>query len=115
MGPGSGQNQIATTDTSSLQTYTPSTVGVEELKNQTLDFLVFPNPTNTMLHIFIQPIYSNDFTVELYDMMGRKIISRNNVHPAITESLDVSQVAAGNYVLKIFNSQFSSTKKIKFI
>ena len=112
MGPGSGQNQIATTDTSSLQTYTPSTVGVEELKNQTLDFLVFPNPTNTMLHIFIQPIYSNDFTVELYDMMGRKIISRNNVHPAITESLDVSQVAAGNYVLKIFNSQFSSTKKI---
>jgi hypothetical protein len=65
-----------------------------------------------MLHIFIQPIYANDFTIELYDMMGRKITSRSNVHPTITESLDVRQVAAGNYVLKIFNSQFSSTKKI---
>jgi hypothetical protein len=109
-GPNSGHQTVASTDT--VQTYTPSTTGVEELKNQTLDFLVFPNPTNTMLHIFIQPIYSNDFTVELYDIMGRKIISRNNVHPTITESLDVSQVAAGNYVLKIFNSQFTSTKKI---
>ncbi len=107
-GPASGQNTI----TETVTTYTPPTVGVDELKNQTLDFLVFPNPTNTMLHIFIQPIYSNDFTIELYDMMGRKIISRTNVHPTITESLDVSQVAAGNYVLKIFNTQFSSTKKI---
>ena len=107
-GPNSGHQTI----TETVTTYTPSTVGVDELKNQTLDFLVFPNPTNTMVHIFIQPIYANDFTVELYDMMGRKIISKNNVHPTITESLDVSQVANGNYILKVFNSDFNTQQKV---
>jgi YHYH protein/Secretion system C-terminal sorting domain len=108
-GPNSGQNTI----TETVTTYTPTSMGVEELKNQTLDFYTFPNPTNTMLHIFIQPIYSNDFTVELYDMMGRKMLSKNNVHPTITESLDVHGFAAGNYILKIYNSEFSTSKKVE--
>ncbi|MFM2048702.1 MAG: hypothetical protein RI955_1250, partial [Bacteroidota bacterium] len=107
-----GMNSGHATITETVTTYIPDSTSAgltdADLK---LDFMIMPNPASTILHIFIQPIYANDFTIDVYDLQGRKMISKNNVHPTIIESLDVSQLVAGEYIVKVYNNRIKNEQK----
>jgi hypothetical protein len=108
-----GMNSGHATISETVTTYVPDSTAAgltdADLK---LDFMIMPNPASTMLHVFIQPIYANDFTIDVYDIQGRKVLSRNNVHPTIIESLDVSQLVAGEYIVKVYNNRIKNEQKI---
>ncbi len=112
-GPGNpgGHNTISETVT----TYTPPVLNEVQLVNQKLDFLVYPSPTNEFLHVFIQPIFANDFTLELYDLSGQLRAVKTNVHPTIVESMDIRALAPGTYVLKAYNADFSTQQKVVIV
>ncbi|MEY4877130.1 MAG: hypothetical protein RL708_2279, partial [Bacteroidota bacterium] len=40
------------------------------------------------------------------------MISKHNVHPTIIESLDVSQLVAGEYIVKVYNAKIKNEQKI---
>ena len=61
-------------------------------------FEVYPNPASTLLTIAPQA-GSEDFKVELFDMIGNKVKEAMSVASA-KMNLDISNLAKGMYVLK---------------
>lgn len=81
-----------------------ATVGVSDLQPQTSDLRVYPNPAND--RVFVDGAVEG---VELYDMMGRRqMTSRNN-------SLDVSRLPNGVYVLRVISSTQLSGHPVSLI
>jgi YHYH protein/Secretion system C-terminal sorting domain len=73
---------------------------------------VSPNPATDFIHLFIQPIASNNFTATITDEAGRKVFSQKNIQPSITYTLDVSKLTPGSYILDINNETTDHAEKI---
>lgn len=70
----------------------------EELNN----FIIFPNPTNGILNISVQVE-----KLTLYNLIGEKLLENNN-----SNSINLSNLSDGIYILRIENKGKSSFKKI---
>jgi hypothetical protein len=106
-GPTGGHN----TPSGSLTTYTPTTAGINEADAR-MELQLFPNPASDYLFLFIEPLASNNFTVELIDAQGRVVLTEKNIQPTISYSFDVSKAAKGLYTFKIQNERYKSTQKV---
>lgn len=67
-------------------------------------FKVFPNPASDVLNISSQTAIDK---IELYNVMGRKVMQSS-----YTKKLNVQKLGSGIYMLKVFNSNKSATKKL---
>lgn len=78
-----------------------------------LDLKIFPNPTNGNIVLRIDNIFNNEFHYELYDLMGRKIISNKVKNVETIISMD--NLADAIYLLKVFkiNRELKIFKIIK--
>ena len=95
----------ATTGTSVWSFTTASTLSVEEV--QFNDFKVYPNPTSNILNIKSTKDIDN---VEVFDLLGKNVASFTG--DAIdNDSIDLSQLSKGLYLVKI--SAENSTKTIR--
>mgnify|MGYP001191985039 FL=1 len=74
---------------------------IEEAGSGTI--LVYPNPTSNILNIDTRL----DVDVEVYDMMGRKIISEKN-----TKRIDFTSVENGIYNMVILYNELRITKRV---
>ena len=71
---------------------------------------VYPNPTKGIVNIDLAGAVSGDTTYELFDVQGRKVITKvssNNV-----ETLNVENLSDGIYMLSIQNGSAKTTKKV---
>ncbi len=66
---------------------------------------IYPNPASTVLNID----NAANSTIIVYDLLGRTIIIKNNI--SLNEQLNVSQLNAGTYLMKISNEDTTITKK----
>ncbi len=71
------------------------------------DLLVYPNPVSDFVYITGRSLPIN---VELYDLTGRKLIHKTNL---IENQLDVSNLQAGTYILKIAYDLKTIVRKIQ--
>lgn len=72
----------------------------------TLNFNVYPNPANDFLNISAADTIN---TVEIFNMLGQNIFSE--VVNATSTQINISNLAAGNYVLKTSNTNSFGVKK----
>jgi len=74
-----------------------------EFKN----FTIYPNPAGDIVNIQTRN-NSNNITVEVFDINGRKVISKavNN------NSLDVSKLSQGIYIIKMSSNELTQTEKL---
>lgn len=93
-------NLVSTTDD-----FTISSLGINDLNNE--DFFVYPNPTTGIIRITSSENTTFD-TIELVDIYGKKvgIVTEN------TNQLDISALANGIYLLKIYAGTTVIQKKI---
>jgi CubicO group peptidase (beta-lactamase class C family) len=64
-----------------------------------------PNPaTNT---IYISTSSSENFTVELFDLIGKSVLKSSNQN-----TIDISSVLPGNYIVKVHQGNQSQTQKL---
>jgi len=82
----------------------PSTASLD--KNNTLNAQVYPNPTTGL--IFISTI-ENISGVAVYNLIGKKVLQATNM---VNNSIDVSSLSKGMYILKIAGENSIATKKI---
>ena len=86
----------------------PSTLSVPEAEETS--FLVFPNPTRSYLNLKSSINFQNSSFI-IFDSNGRNV--RNG--RLTNQQIDVSQLAAGNYVLTLISAEaIQSQKFIKF-
>ena len=81
---------------------TSATAGVDD-QNQ-LDISIYPNPTSDIVHIDCN--YSQ-LKVVVYDILGKQVINKS-----ITNSIDISQLEKGVYILQLSDGVKLSTRKI---
>lgn len=85
-----------------------TTVGIETAQTE-IDVELFPNPAKNWVAINIEQPLTN-FNLDIYDNSGRIISAQN-----FTESrkvVDISSLASGMYVFKIWNNDYSNVTKV---
>ena len=69
---------------------------------------IFPNPTTGLLNVVVP----ENATVQLLDVSGKQVILQTNVNANEKHEMNVENVANGIYMMKIFNNNFVSMKKV---
>lgn len=77
---------------------------------ETLDFQVFPNPAEDALTI--QMPGSEEWAYELSDVSGKQLLSGEVAPGDEKELLDLSQLPAGIYLVKVRRGQVSGVRKV---
>lgn len=67
---------------------------------------LYPNPTNGIVNI----TNAEGFNVDVYDILGKVILSKNNINNQ--ETIDLTNLAAGVYYVKLQNEKASTVKKV---
>jgi len=70
----------------------------------------FPNPTNGQLNIQLQGYDLKDFDIHIQNVIGQQVLSI----PA-TNTIDISTLEAGIYLVRLGNEQFSTTRKVSVL
>lgn len=90
--------------------YTYSRIVLLQNKLNVPGFVIFPNPASNHLQVSL-PYYTNGkTTIEIYDAIGRKIVSKN-MNTSI-EVINTTLLANGTYLLKLTHNKEVSTKRI---
>jgi trimeric autotransporter adhesin len=84
-----------------------SLVGLPEETLSSESINIFPNPAHHTIHVRIQTELKNP-AIEIYNLVGKKILSASL--DSKFESLDISEIAAGVYFLKVFSKENGRTK-----
>ena len=82
---------------------------LDVVSNPILNSSVYPNPTKGIVNITI-PALSDKATINLYDIQGRKILSKETNQ--VYTSFGIESLQDGIYLVNIENDQGSVTKKI---
>jgi Secretion system C-terminal sorting domain len=86
--------------------YTFSVTGTLETNNiVNLNDIIYPNPASSI--VFVQSENTFD-TIEIYNLFGQKVISTNEY----IYGINVSDLAAGNYIIKLYNKGNVITQKL---
>ena len=70
----------------------------------------FPNPTNGQLNIQLQGDDLNGFDITIQNVMGQEVLSV----PA-ANTIDMSTLEAGIYLVRLGNEEFSATRKVSVL
>ena len=84
------------------------TTGISDETNTGKPVNVFPNPASSLLNIEVQ----EPVDIKLSDIIGRDIIFQKSLLGGNRNEINIQDIPNGIYFLKIFNSAFSTTRKI---
>ncbi|MGB1284742.1 MAG: T9SS type A sorting domain-containing protein, partial [Polaribacter sp.] len=86
-----------------------NTVTIKKISDS--DFNIFPNPTNGQ--VFIQSD-NVEFSFELYNILGEKLIAENNLKRNTVLDLTKNQLTKGTYILKVSNKKGNYYSKLVY-
>jgi hypothetical protein len=105
-------NEVSSSDLSAVMAMVngkPAKVKVTDAGNlNEVSVDIYPNPASSILNVEV----SADAKLVLMDMTGRSILFETDAVANQKQEINVSGVADGMYMLKVYNNDFSSMKKI---
>lgn len=78
----------------------------EQIEITTLDFELFPNPTNASIHIK----YPTIFSIKIYDMNAAPLLAENDIHKSW--SFNTKLLKPGMYIVELQSGQVIKRKKL---
>lgn len=87
-----------------------SVAGITENKNAICQLSIFPNPANNQLNINVTGV-KNKAQVDVYNVIGSKVKTLTNVDFSSNQTIDISSLADGQYILKITSSNTVLSRK----
>ncbi len=102
---GNGLLYIADQRNNVIRLVGPSSIinGVNQI-NGVQSLKVYPNPASTSINVEI-PATTSGVAISVIDMMGRVVISKTVGGTAQSLSIDLSNFAAGNYIIKMTSGE----------
>ena len=94
-------------------TFSQETLEATSFVALTTDLTMFPNPVTTILSLKSSTI--QDFTYAIFNIEGKKILQSSIKNSALINSINVSTLSSGMYLLKITDQTSNFTKSIKFL
>jgi hypothetical protein len=104
MGPNGGLNPNITE---------PVTVylSINQVDNE-LVFICYPNPATDTINFYLPASFNSNMTLTIFDMTGKKVKEVANIQSAVSYSIDVSGLQAGQYTAVLENGNVKTTEKI---
>jgi len=92
--------------------YLSTCVGVEEIENHKTFFSVYPNPSNEA--VTLQLGKNGNVNYAIYSIEGKLIMNKtlSSVSENQNETIDISSLSNGQYILQVTTDGVSETKKI---
>lgn len=77
-------------------------------------FSIYPNPTtNRIVNLLYESNISENATVEIFDMRGKKVKSLSLKPESFAQhKLDLSNLSSGTYLIKFSSGEYQTTKKL---
>jgi len=69
--------------------------------------ILFPNPTKQFLNVNMNVIGSERAIYTVFDITGRRVLNNR----LLSNTIDVSMLSSGNYILRIINNGKINTQK----
>ena len=91
---------------SGTSTFDFNTLSVEE-ENELLGLSLYPNPASDIVKIIV-PNQIRDISIEVYDNAGKQIA----MPLSVDNTIDVSKLATGLYLINIYSNNIQTTKKL---
>jgi hypothetical protein len=87
------------------------TVAAKELYTNFNDYIfVYPNPANDVLHINVTKFTPQNLNCEIYNSNGQLVKALKRLD--FQNTINLSELANGMYVVKVYNSEVNAIKKI---
>jgi hypothetical protein len=93
-------------------------VGIDESESEGIEFRTGPNPANQFINVFLSgfPSATKDFSLEVYDMMGKRIHQGKKVFDDTTHMIDVASWQSGTYLVVLrFQGEVVSTQRVEVL
>ncbi|HOK22096.1 MAG TPA: T9SS type A sorting domain-containing protein, partial [Bacteroidales bacterium] len=98
----------ATDSASMIAVYVATPVGIEELVENN-NLLLYPNPTSGIANLNLD--LGKDFTIEIFNSLGAKVLQEN----IISNSIDLSLLPEGIYYYRIKENNQIKTNNVLVI
>lgn len=96
-------NEAAFTISSSLE------VEQNELEKMTF----YPNPSEGVFNISLNPVYGEHVQVQVFDLQGRQIYQQEfDASSNLEKQIKLKNAESGMYILRVQNGDYSATKKL---
>jgi hypothetical protein len=80
------------------------TIGLNSVVNKAANFTLYPNPAKSTLVLrYNGTAPFTNLSLQVADLTGRIIQQQNMLNVSTTNNIDISQLAGGVYVLRLFN------------
>lgn len=89
--------------TQGMQQPSALVVSVDELLDDKLEMVVYPNPTKDLLTIRVFGFIPQDLSYALYDMSGTRLQHARLEDPVVT--FKMASYAPGNYFLRVYSGK----------
>ncbi len=86
-----------------------------EFGEENVQVEIFPNPVNHTLFIRSNETITENYSLEIYDGFGRKMISRNGNHQGNLTQLDVAALPVGHYVVTMRSGKNFASEIIQIV
>ena len=95
----------------------PLVTNVDNIQRVFSNFKVYPNPARDNLNIYADINISDNVTIEIYNIIGTRVISRDfvNSSEALQETIDISSLPQGTYIVNVMTSNDVVTRKINIL
>jgi len=110
-----GSNSSGCKGTSDVSVFVGNcTEGVNAIASNTPDIEVYPNPTTRQFDLVMNQLPNQAYTISLYNIIGQKVMEKQiQVNSSqFTLPLDVSNLPAEMYFIRIANNNLEWTKRI---
>lgn len=92
--------------------YTTTPLSVNQVQKGYVN--IFPNPATEYFKVQASVPEAKSLTLEIYNNLGAKVFSKqvSAANDLLDETIDISQLSKGMYVLKIISEKFNHTQKL---
>jgi len=103
-------NEYGCTFTTTKNLFVHNDTGLDEMSDE-VSLQIYPNPGKGLFVVEINSLY-NDYTLDIKNMNGQTILSDQIKTSSFKKEYDLSHCASGVYILQLYNTYTSHTKKI---
>jgi hypothetical protein len=111
-----GTYTCCVTDSHGCMTCTPVTLtptGINELSTESPDFTILPNPNNGTFQLRIANFQSSaEYSIEVYNVLGEKVYHAPLSAQSTIQSIDISGLGKGVYILSLKTGTQQALKKV---
>ncbi len=94
----------------SVDVFTDASVGFEDHRLSSLDFNIYPNPSNRILIIDLQPSAGQNSQIKIFNAIGKQIFQSTTLGDQLT--VDISKFQNGIYFVQLSSENNISIQKL---